>query len=54
MASMFEVPIDYRDLARLRKLWIACLRRRGLSSESRISSIANAKALAGRMPPGVR
>lgn len=54
MATMAFEPRDWAEVRRLRRLWEACLRRRGISSESRIWSIAQAKALRGVEPPEVR
>lgn len=54
MATMDCETYDWAEVRRLRRLWEACLRRRGLSSESRIWGIAQSKALRGVAPPEVR
>lgn len=54
MAILRENPVDWRRHTAIRKAWQLELRRRGLSSEIRISGIASEKARRGVMPPGVR
>lgn len=54
MPTLYVAPVDYARVSMLRKAWERELRRRGLSSTSRISSIAHEKAMRGVMPPAVR
>ncbi len=54
MPTMHFERIDWPTLAALRNAWEAELRRRGLSSEARIWSIAMGKARRGKMPKAAR
>lgn len=54
MGTYYSPPVNWERRAAIRKAWEVELRRRGLSSEIRISGIASEKARRGVMPPGVR